>query len=204
MTVCVFPIIIASAQGKEKPAKEAERQNAKAADLHWRPHGGRENHGLQANASPADHCVFLDGDWCWDGPSFINTPETRAMAVDNIRHLLNGFLGCTAMRPCCFAGCFTRRISCRLSFPGLERAYRLYTLSLVCPATTLAERLWGDVGKGLRQPDVIERSLNRLPLYQDLGWPLLDTAAAPPARPPMRPWPCCGRRGPEYKKTGKH
>ena len=53
-----------------------------------------------------DHCVFLDGDWCWDAHPFINTPETRAMAVDNIRHLLNGFLGCTAYETVLFCWVF--------------------------------------------------------------------------------------------------
>lgn len=151
-----------------------------------------------------DHCVFLDGDWCWDAHPFINTPETRAMAVDNIRHLLNGFLGCTAYETVLFCWVFHQADILPNILSGLEGAYRLYTLSLVCPATTLAKRLRGDVEKGLRQPDVIERSLNRLPLYQDLGWPMLDTGGRTPARPPMRPWPCCGRRGPGYKKTGKH
>ena len=129
-----------------------------------------------------DHCVFLDGDWCWDAHPFINTPETRAMAVDNIRHLLNGFLGCTAYETVLFCWVFHQADILPAILSGLEGAYRLYTLSLVCPATTLAKRLRGDVGKGLRQPDVIERSLNRLPLYQDLGWPMLDTGGRTPGQ----------------------
>ena len=126
--------------------------------------------------------VFLDGDWCWDAHPFINTPETRAMAVDNIRHLLNGFLGCTAYETVLFCWVFHQADILPGILSGLQRAYRLYTLSLVCPAATLAERLRGDVEKGLRQPDVIERSLKRLPLYQDLGWPMLDTGGRTPGQ----------------------
>ena len=42
------------------------------------------------------HSVFLDGDWCWDAHPFLVTKETRAMVMDNITHLLNNFLHCSA------------------------------------------------------------------------------------------------------------
>ena len=42
------------------------------------------------------YSVFLDGDWCWDASPFQVTPETLAMVLDNICHLLNNFLACTA------------------------------------------------------------------------------------------------------------
>ena len=40
--------------------------------------------------------VFLDGDWCWDMSPFQVTEETKAMVLDNICHLLNRFLACSA------------------------------------------------------------------------------------------------------------
>ena len=40
--------------------------------------------------------VFLDGDWCWDSSPFVVTSETKAMVIDNICHLLNNFLHCSA------------------------------------------------------------------------------------------------------------
>ena len=40
--------------------------------------------------------VFLDGDWCWDANPFQVTEETKAMVMDNICHLLNNFIRCTA------------------------------------------------------------------------------------------------------------
>ena len=43
--------------------------------------------------------VFLDGDWCWDANPFQVTEETKAMVMDNICHLLNNFLRCTAYEP---------------------------------------------------------------------------------------------------------
>ena len=38
--------------------------------------------------------VFLDGDWCWQ-PEVV-TPETKAMVLDNICHLLGNYLPCSA------------------------------------------------------------------------------------------------------------
>ena len=38
--------------------------------------------------------VFLDGDWCWDARPFVVDEYTRQMVVDNICHMLNGFIAC--------------------------------------------------------------------------------------------------------------
>ena len=42
------------------------------------------------------------------------------------------------------------------------------TISLVCAPDTLRARLEGDIRSGLRTGDVIERSIERLPLYEKL------------------------------------
>ncbi len=127
-----------------------------------------------------DGCVFLDGDWCWDAHPFVNTRETRAMVMGNIRHLLDAFLGCSAYETVLFCWVFHQADILPSILSGLNHAYRLYTLSLVCSAPELTARLMGDVKAGLRQPEVIQRSLNRLPLYQALGWPMLDTGGYTP------------------------
>ena len=43
------------------------------------------------------------------------------------------------------------------------------------PATVSAERLMADVKKGIRNADVIERSTERIPLYQKLDSIKIDT-----------------------------
>ena len=40
--------------------------------------------------------VLLDGDWCWDANPFQVTEETKTMVIDNICHLLNNFIHCSA------------------------------------------------------------------------------------------------------------
>lgn len=39
--------------------------------------------------------VLLDGDWCWYMDPFVVTEETKTLVMDNICHLLHGFLDCT-------------------------------------------------------------------------------------------------------------
>ena len=49
----------------------------------------------------------------------------------------------------------------------------LIPVFLVCTPQALAERLQGDIEAGIRQPDVLPRSLERLALYNALpGWRL--------------------------------
>ena len=40
--------------------------------------------------------AFIDGDWCMDIHPFIGNRETKAMAVDNILHMIGNYQKCTA------------------------------------------------------------------------------------------------------------
>lgn len=113
--------------------------------------------------------VFLDGDWCWDASPFQVTPETQAMVLDNICHTLANFLGCSAYRNVVFCWVMHRQdiidaILSRLPLAGC----RVCCVSLTASEAVLRRRLEADVLAGLRSPDVIQRSLARLPLYDGL------------------------------------
>ena len=46
----------------------------------------------------ADHypgTAFIDGDWCMDIHPFVGNPETRAMAADNILHMIGNYQKCS-------------------------------------------------------------------------------------------------------------
>lgn len=120
--------------------------------------------------------VFLDGDWCWDASPFQVTPETKAMVMDNICHTLNNFLACSAYENVIFGWVMDRQsildeLKSRLTLTGVE----VHALSLVCTPGQLEERLEKDVARGLREPDVVARSLQRLPLYDALDTWKVDT-----------------------------
>ena len=123
-------------------------------------------------------CAFLDGDWCWDMRPFVVTDETRAMVTGNICHVLNSFLRCSIFENIIFCWVMHEQgiiddLLARLDTAG----WQVHTFSLVCSAEALRRRLQADVHAGVRTPDVIERSLARLPLYSQLHTAKLDVSA---------------------------
>ena len=126
-------------------------------------------------------CVFLDGDWCWDMHPFIVNDETKEMVTQNIAFLLNQFLHCSAYENVVFCWVMHQQsiwddILSRLDTAGAE----VRCISLICNEEALTARLQKDVESGLRQPDVIARSVERLPLYNDLSTEKLDVSGLSP------------------------
>ncbi len=122
--------------------------------------------------------VFLDGDWCWDADPFVVTAETQEMVQKNIACLLNSFLHCSEYENVIF--CWVMHLQ---SIPDTilsmldTEGVRVRQISLVCSPEALTERLQRDIDAGLRQSDVLERSLARIPLYDALRGEKLDVSA---------------------------
>lgn len=121
--------------------------------------------------------VFLDGDWCWDMHPFFVTQETKAMVMDNITHLLANFLQCSEIEHVIFCWVMHEQgiiddFLARLPLKNVE----VITVSLLCDPNTLTRRLEKDIDEGIRTPDVIARSLDRLPMYNALRTIKLDTS----------------------------
>ena len=127
--------------------------------------------------------VMLDGDWCWDARPFVVTDETRAMVLDNICHLLGNFLRTSTYQNVVFSWVMHEQgiidqILRRL--PIAELGCRVVSVSLTCREDVLRSRLEADVRAGLREPDIIGRSIQRLSLYRELRTVLLDTSNMTP------------------------
>ena len=123
--------------------------------------------------------VFLDGDWCWDMNPFVVTEETKAMVLDNITALLKNFLRCSAYDHVIFCWVMHQQaildqILSRLDLTDVT----VVPVSLVCSQEVLLQRLNQDVSAGLRQPDILLRSPQRLPLYDALDTHKIDTSYA--------------------------
>lgn len=113
--------------------------------------------------------VFLDGDWCWDMEPFQVTEETKRMVQENIAFLLGQFLRCSAYETVIFCWVMHQQeildsLLGALPLKGVE----VRKVSLLAKPETLKQRIGGDVERGLRTWDVLDRSLERLPLYQGL------------------------------------
>lgn len=128
-----------------------------------------------------ENSVFLDGDWCWDANPFTVSEETRRMVMDNICHLLGNFLACSAYRHVIFCWVMHRQdivddLLSRLDLNGC----RVHHVSLVCSEAALTARLHRDIRAGIRQEDILSRSLERLPFYRALHSVLLDVSELTP------------------------
>lgn len=125
--------------------------------------------------------VFLDGDWCWDAHPFFVTEETKKMVMDNICYLLNNFLRCSVYENVIFCWVMHEQgiLDEILSRLGTDSC-RVCAISLTCSEEELIRRIQKDIEAGIRIPDVLERSLARLPLYQQLNTIQIDTFGKDP------------------------
>lgn len=128
-----------------------------------------------------DNAVFLDGDWCWDADPFQVTEETKALVLDNISHMLNNFIHCTAYQNIIFCWVMHEQEIIDSILSQLEtRECNVRTISLICNSDALTERLQKDIDRGVRQPGDMARSMDRLPMYQKLRTVKLDVSNLTP------------------------
>lgn len=121
--------------------------------------------------------VMLDGDWCWDMHPFTVNEETKRMVVDNICHMLNNFLKCSAFENIIFCWVMHEQSIIDDIQSRLERGnYRIVLVSLVCNEAALRQRLEADVAAGIRKADILDRSPTRLLLYDRLNTIKIDTS----------------------------
>ena len=126
-------------------------------------------------------CVFLDGDWCWQADPFKVTEGTKRMVLDNICYLLGSFLRQPEYRNIVFCWVMHEQgiideIMSRLDLRGC----RGVCVSLMAGETVLRARLEADVAAGVRESDVVCRSIARLPLYGRLDTIKVDTDGKTP------------------------
>ena len=131
----------------------------------------------QALKRSLNRSVFLDGDWCWDMHPFSVTPETKRLMQENIVTLLNNFMHSPAFDHVIFCWVLHQQeiIDNLLKQIDLSNC-RVINLSLVSNAENLRERLQKDIDTGLRQNDILERSIARLPFYENLDSHKIDVS----------------------------
>lgn len=121
------------------------------------------------------NCIFLDGDWCWDMSPFIVTDETKKMVLDNISYLLNNFISCSEYKNIIF--CWVMHEESILD-DVLSRLNKddciIHKFSIVCSEQTLISRITKDINQGVRENDVIERSVPRLKNYFQMDTQKID------------------------------
>ncbi|HEX2985233.1 MAG TPA: AAA family ATPase [Caproiciproducens sp.] len=125
--------------------------------------------------------VFLDGDWCWDMNPFIVNDENKSMVIDNITCLLKSFLRNTGYEYVIFCWVIHQEDIFRQILEPLGGCeFELYKVTLICSEEALKLRLQADVAAGIRQPDVIGRSVARIPLYERMDTFKVDVSGISP------------------------
>jgi DNA-binding LytR/AlgR family response regulator len=113
--------------------------------------------------------VFLDGDWCWYMNPFRVTEETKHMVENNICFLLNSFLACSEYENIIFCWVMHQEAIINSLLENLDLAdAKVYQFTLSVSEEALAQRLEKSIESGERMPDVLERSIARLPLYDEM------------------------------------
>ena len=116
-------------------------------------------------------CALLDGDWCWNVYPFSVTEESKRRVIDHIVTVLSGYLGCADVENIVFCWVMQRRgiaesVLARLPLGDVK----VGRFTLTASPEAVAARLRGDIAAGLRDEDVIARSVAYLPFYaQDMG-----------------------------------
>ena len=127
------------------------------------------------------HSAFLDGDWCWYSDPFTVNDRTKEMVLQNIGFVLSNFLRCPDYQNILFCWVMDRQEILdeviRRIRPALDDAQaQLFCVTLSVTPQALRQRLQRDIDAGLRQPDIVERSLARLPLYRELSTRKVDVS----------------------------
>lgn len=125
-----------------------------------------------------EKCVFLDGDWCWDMNPFVVNGETKEMVMNNIAFQLNNFIHCSCIDYVIFGWVMHEQsiiddLMKRLDLEDID----VLQVSLICSEDKLRKQLEKDICLGIRKPDILPRSIERLSCYDKLSTLKIDTTS---------------------------
>lgn len=113
--------------------------------------------------------AFIDGDWCLDIHPFVGNRETKAMAVDNILHMIGNYQKCSACKMIVLVWLMDnawvyRSIVDGISAMGME----INSVTLVCNQEELINRWKNDDKCEWRTDEWLAVSLQSLPEFQEM------------------------------------
>ncbi len=120
--------------------------------------------------------AFIDGDWCLDIHPFVGNRETKAMAVDNILHMIGNYQKCSVCKMIVLVWLMDdewvrRSMVDGISAMGLE----INSVTLVCNQEELINRWKNDDKCEWRTDKWLAVSLKSLPQFLDMD-NCLDTS----------------------------
>ena len=124
-----------------------------------------------------DNSVFLDGDWCWMMNPFIVNDETKAIVMDNIVHCINNFIHSSAYKNIILCWVIPSQEILDDLLDKLDiKDIHVYPITLMCNQDKLVERIQKDIDQGIRNKDVIDRSIQYLKNYESMNTIHIDVS----------------------------
>ncbi|MBQ6288062.1 MAG: AAA family ATPase [Succiniclasticum sp.] len=130
----------------------------------------------------ADHhpgTAFIDGDWCLDIHPFVGNQETKAMAVDNILHMIGNYQKCSVCNMVVLVWLMDEPWVIQKITQGLSAMQaEVKNMTLVCSRESLIRRWKDDHNCEWRTDEWLNVSLKSLPGFASMD-NTIDTSGLP-------------------------
>ena len=127
----------------------------------------------------ADHhpgTAFIDGDWCMDIHPFVGNPETRAMAADNILHMIGNYQKCSVCSMVVLVWLMDDPRVTQKIMDGLSALKAdVKAVTLICSRENLISRWKNDLNCEWRTEEWLNVSLKSLPGFSAMNH-VIDTS----------------------------
>ena len=127
----------------------------------------------------ADHhpgTAFIDGDWCLDIHPFVGNQETKAMAVDNILHMIGNYQKCSVCNMVVLVWLMDEPWVIQKITQGLSAMQaEVKNMTLVCSRENLIRRWKDDHNCEWRTDEWLNVSLKSLPGFASME-NIIDTS----------------------------
>ena len=127
----------------------------------------------------ADHhpgTAFIDGDWCLDIHPFVGNQETKAMAVDNILHMIGNYQKCSVCNMVVLVWLMDEPWVIQKITQGLSAMQaEVNNVTLVCSRENLIRRWKDDHNCEWRTDEWLNVSLKSLPGFASME-NIIDTS----------------------------
>ena len=113
--------------------------------------------------------AFIDGDWCMDIHPFVGNHETKAMAVDNILHLISNYQNCSECKMVVLVWLMDDQWVLQSIMDGLAVLQaEVISVTLVCDKENLIKRWKSDHNCEWRTDHWLDISLKSLPRFASM------------------------------------
>lgn len=122
--------------------------------------------------------IYIEGDSGWNGIPFVINDKNKQKVLDNIVKMIKSALKCEKYQIVILGWVMDHQDIIDGIISKIDLAdVKLISISLICSEETIIERLNRDLKDGKRTDiGVVERSLQRLPLFEKLKTIKIDTS----------------------------